>query len=210
MPNPKDFNGIAPAYFNALKLSHADPFAKWVAAANSTPLAKQWFSGRIELPGFMKLAMEHGLTRSLGTSQNSPPTKLTSGDSKVTIQLPVDPPIVGPDEDVELNTIHRFRLTPDDGQPVEFVGALIAMAAVERGETQRTWVGLYQTRGGKFITEIDRRDGRARNVAWKSGDAYSTVKVFETRDEALSSIRSTTLRNQLLKQLGLLSTRFID
>ena len=117
---------------------------------------------------------------------------------------------VGPDEDVELNATYRFRLEPDDGQPIEFIGALIAQAVVERGDNQRTWIGLYRTRGGKIISEIVRGDGRAHNVPPEMGDQFRAVKVFDTMDLALASIRSTALRNQLLSDLGLLKTRFID
>jgi hypothetical protein len=117
---------------------------------------------------------------------------------------------VGPDDDVELNAVHRFRLEPDDGQPVEFVGSLIARAAVQRGDSQHTWVGLYRTRGGKIISEIIRDDGRARNVAARLGDRFRSVKVFDTVEVALASIRSAVLRNQLLGDLGLLKTKFID
>jgi hypothetical protein len=117
---------------------------------------------------------------------------------------------VGPDDDVELNAVHRFRLEPDDGQPVEFVGSLIARAAVQRGDSQHTWVGLYRTRGGKIISEIVRDDGRAQNVAARLGDRFRSVKVFDTVEVALASIRSAVLRNQLLGDLGLLKTKFID
>jgi hypothetical protein len=117
---------------------------------------------------------------------------------------------VGPDEDVELNEIHRFRLEPGNAQPVEFVGELIGRGGVERGGNQKTWAGLYRTRGGKFITEINRWDGRSRNVSWDLGDQLCTVKVFESRDEALASIKSDALRNQILNCLGLLTTRFVE
>lgn len=117
---------------------------------------------------------------------------------------------IGPDDDVELNVTYRFRLEPDDGQPVAFVGALIAQAVVERGGTQRTWAGLYRTRGGKVISEIIRDDGRARNVSSELGDRFRTVKVFESLELALASIRSAVLRNQLLSDMGMLQTKFID
>jgi hypothetical protein len=126
-------------------------------------------------------------------------------------QPPTDEPaFVRQDEDVELNAFHRFRLEPDDGQPVEFIGCLIARALVDRGDTQRTWVGLYKTRGGKIISEIVRDDGRARNVVADLGDRFRSVKVFDSLEAALESIRSAALRNQLLSDLGMLQTKFID
>jgi hypothetical protein len=121
-----------------------------------------------------------------------------------------EPTLIGQDEDVELNAVHRFRLEPDDGQPVEFIGSLIARALVDRGDTQRTWAGLYKTRGGKVISEIVREDGRARNVVADMGDRFRSVKVFDSVEAALASIRSATLRNQLMSDLGLLQTKFID
>ncbi len=147
----------------------------------------------------------------------------TQAEVNANLRSPFEPPsstrvervkneetLVGPDEDVELNAIHRFRLEPDDNQPLEFVGALIAQAVVERGATQRTWIGLYRTRGGKIISEIVRDDGRARNVGWELGDRFRTVKIFDTLDIALASIRSAALRNQLMGTLGLLTTRFVE
>lgn len=120
------------------------------------------------------------------------------------------PSLIGPDDDVELNAVHRFRLEPDDGQPVEFIGSLIARALVDRGDAQRTWAGLYKTRGGKVISEIVREDGRARNVVAELGDRLRSLKVFDSLETALASIRSAALRNQLLSDLGLLQTKFID
>ena len=140
-------------------------------------------------------------------NQRSPFTIDGSASKGPTIDGVTD---VGPDDEVELNAVHRFRLEPDDGQPVAFVGALIAQAVVERGGSQRTWVGMYRTRGGKVITEIVRDDGRGRNVGWQLGDRFRTVKVFDSVEIALPSIRSATLRNQLLSNLGLLKTKFID
>jgi hypothetical protein len=121
-----------------------------------------------------------------------------------------EPSLVSQDQDVELNATHRFRLEPDDGQPVEFIGSLIARGLVDRGDTQRTWVGLYKTRGGKIISEIVRDDGRARNVVADLGDRFRSVKVFDSLETALASIRSAVLRNQLLSDLGMLQTKFID
>jgi hypothetical protein len=121
-----------------------------------------------------------------------------------------EPSLVSQDQDVELNATHRFRLEPDDGQPVEFIGGLIARALVDRGDTQRTWVGLYRTRGGKIISEIVRDDGRARNVVAELGDRFRSVKVFDSLETALASIRSASIRNQLLSDLGLLQTKFIE
>jgi hypothetical protein len=77
-------------------------------------------------------------------------------------------------------------------------------------DTQRTWVGLYKTRGGKVISEIVRDDGRARNVVADLGERFRSVKVFDSVESALASIRSASLRNQLLSDLGLLETKFID
>jgi hypothetical protein len=121
-----------------------------------------------------------------------------------------EPSFVGQDENVELNAVHRFRLEPDDGQPVEFIGSLIARALLDRSDTQRTWAGLYKTRGGKVISEIVRDDGRARNVAADLGDRLRSVKVFDSVEAALASIRSAALRNQLLRDLGMLETKFIE
>jgi hypothetical protein len=93
---------------------------------------------------------------------------------------------------------------------VEFIGSLIAHALVDRGGTQRTWAGLYKTRGGKVISEIVREDGRARNVVAELGDRFRSVKVFDSLETALASIRSAALKNQLLSDLGLLQTKFIE
>jgi hypothetical protein len=71
-------------------------------------------------------------------------------------------------------------------------------------------VGLYKTRGGKVISEIVRDDGRARNVVADLGERFRSVKVFDSVESALASIRSASLRNQLLSDLGLLETKFID
>lgn len=166
-----------------------------------------------------KLSVELPVTQSAGfqtrvLSRLRTPEEVAAGVNSPTAvpSAPRDlgPSIIGQDENVELNAVHHFRLEPDDGQPVEFIGSLVARALVDRGDTQRTWAGLYKTRGGKVISEIVREDGRARNVVADLGDRLRSVKVFDSVETALGSIRSAALRNQLLSDLGMLQTKFID
>jgi hypothetical protein len=53
---------------------------------------------------------------------------------------------------------------------------------------------------------LDARRGRNRGMGLEG----VIVKVFDSVETALASIRSAALRNQLLRDLGMLQTKFID
>jgi len=120
-----------------------------------------------------------------------------------------EPPIA--EDDPPLNEVRRFHLEPDDRGPLQFIGKMVAYASVERRQsTVRTWMGLYETRGGKGIIQMKKYDGSYRNVGWEDGDVSETVRVFETVDAALASVRSAAHQRQLLSSLGRESVEFIE
>lgn len=154
-----------------------------------------------------------GLARCLSDSEKPPAFQLKVGDGKLKLvggPLP-DPPLA--EDDPPLNEWRRYRLDPDDRGPVEFVGKLVARAAVVRHRnTMRTWLGLHETRAGKGILRMTKVDGSRGGWAWDSGqaDESETVRVFDSVDAALDTVRSATLRHQLLTDLGRESVQFIE
>jgi hypothetical protein len=90
------------------------------------------------------------------------PPKLTVHSGRVSVALPVKPSrsallqsVPKAEEDPPLNELRHFQLAPDNRSPLEFVGKLVARAATIRdGNRKRTWVGIHETQGGKFVVEL--------------------------------------------------------
>jgi hypothetical protein len=151
--------------------------------------------------------------------RNSKPLKLTVGpNGRHSIELPVKPSrsallqsVPKAEDDPPLNELRHFQLAPDNRSPLEFVGKLVARAAsIRDGNRKRTWIGIHETHGGKFVLELFKWDGTARNLAWEHGEQSSTVRLYDTLDAALDSIRSPALKHQLLKDLCRESVEFIE
>jgi hypothetical protein len=115
------------------------------------------------------------------------------------------------EEDPPLNELRQFRFEPYDRGPLEFVGKLVATGAVERqGGRTRTWLGLHETRAGKGILRMLKWDGSRRNVGWQQGEESETVRIYDSIDSAIATIRSAALKHQLLSDLGRAAVEFID
>lgn len=141
----------------------------------------------------------------LSLPPSSPPRKPPTAAE--TAQAPAEP------------TWTRFKLRRDGDRPLEFDGVAVghvedrAQSPQTAGLATITRLALYQTKGGKYITEFSRFEEEPviPNPRAPRPVFFAKAGVFASRDIALQWFRkggSLTIR--LLEQLGELDSEFIE
>ena len=114
-----------------------------------------------------------------------------------------------------LKVNQRFKLCRDRDRPLEFDGRVVAQVE-ERSHGAQVLLraAIYETRGGKFVTEMTRREVLpfVDYGAAKRPFLFAKIAVFESLDLAAMSFRTTggRLTERLLAQIGDLNSEFIE
>jgi hypothetical protein len=109
----------------------------------------------------------------------------------------------------------RIKLRRDRDRPLEFDGRVAAQVE-ERSHGGQVLLraAIYQTRGGKFVTEMTRREAVpfVDYGAGKRPFLFAKVAVFENLDLAAMSFRTNggRLTERLLAQIADLNSEFIE
>ena len=109
----------------------------------------------------------------------------------------------------------RFKLARDRDRPLEFDGRVVAQVEeASFGRQVLMRAAIYETRGGKFVAEMARRE-TTEVVDYGTGKRpflFAKATVFDSLDVAAMSFRTQggRLSEQLLKQIGDVDSEFIE
>ncbi|MHB8477878.1 MAG: hypothetical protein ACYDBZ_16500 [Steroidobacteraceae bacterium] len=109
----------------------------------------------------------------------------------------------------------RFTLKRDRDRPLAFDGRIVAEAEEKQFADQVVIrAAIYETQGGKFVTEMTRREVNppANYGVGKRPFLFAKATVFESLDIAAMSFRTHggRLTEELLRQIGDVDPEFIE
>jgi hypothetical protein len=132
------------------------------------------------------------------------------GSSRLTEILGVSADFGGPSEKYQ-----RFTLKRDRDRPLAFDGRIVAEVEEKQYADQVVIrAAIYETQGGKFVTEMTRREVNppANYGVGKRPFLFAKATVFESLDIAAMSFRTHggRLTEELLRQIGDVDPEFIE
>lgn len=109
----------------------------------------------------------------------------------------------------------RFKLSRDRDRPLEFDGRVVAQVEeLSHGVQVLLRAAIYETRGGKFVTEMTRREIKppVDYGTAKRPYLFAKASIFDNLDLAAMSFRTSggRLTERLLQQIGDLQSEFIE